>query len=67
MKTQHDTLYIKSIIESNTPFFIGRIAGCELKIAHTFLNGDFMDTVHELIELENNAGILTKTNDLRKG
>ena len=66
MKTQHDTLYIKSIIESNKPFFIGRIAGCELKIAHTFLNGDFMDTVHELIELENNAGILTKTNDSLK-
>lgn len=61
-----DNLYIKSVIESNKPFFIGRIAGCELQIAHTFLKGDFMDIVHELVELENNAGILTKTNDSLK-
>lgn len=63
MKAQKDNLYIKSVIESNKPFFIGRIAGCELKVAYHFLKGDFMDTVNEIRELENNAGILTKTND----
>lgn len=60
-KAQKDNLYIKSVIEENKPFFIGRIAGCELKVAYHILRGDFMDIVDELIELENNAGI--KTND----
>ena len=32
-KDKKDNLYIKGIIESNKPFFIGRIAGCELKVA----------------------------------
>jgi hypothetical protein len=58
---QKDNLYIKRVIEENKPFFIGRIAGCELKVAYHLLRGDFMDVVDELIELENNAGI--KTND----
>ena len=62
-KPQEDNLYIKSVIESNVPFFIGRIAGCELQVAYHLLKGDFMDIVSELAELENNAGILTKTND----
>ena len=61
-----DNLYIKTIIESNKPFFIGRIAGCELTVAHHFLNDNFMDIVNELGELEINAGILTKTNDSLK-
>jgi len=56
-----DNLYIKSVIESNKPFFIGRIAGCELEVAYISLKGDFMDI--DFTELENNAGILTKTND----
>ena len=66
MKAQKDNLYIKSVIDSNKPFFIGRIAGCELQISYTYLNGDFMDTANELMRLENNAGILTKTNDSLK-
>ena len=66
MTAQKDNLYIKRVIESNKPFFIGRIAGCELKVAYHFVKGDFMDTVNELGELENNAGILTKTNDSLK-
>ena len=61
-----DNLYIKSIIESNKPFFIGRIAGCELQVAYHFLKGEIMDVVNELPMLENNAGILTKTNDSLK-
>ena len=59
---QKDNLYIKRVIEENKPFFIGRIAGCELKVAHHLLKGDFMDVVDELLELENNAGIKTKDN-----
>jgi hypothetical protein len=58
-KAQKDNLYIKSIIESNKPFFIGRIAGCELKVAYYYQNGN-IDIIDELKELENNAGIYTK-------
>ena len=63
MSVQKDNLYIKSIIESNKPFFIGRIAGCELKVAYNLLQGDLMDNIYDLVDLENNAGILAKTND----
>jgi hypothetical protein len=59
-KAQKDNLYIKSVIESNKPFFIGRIAGCELKVAYCHQQGNFFDIVDELKELENNAGIFTK-------
>lgn len=59
-KAQKDNLYIKEVIQKNKPFFIGRIAGCELKVAYCILKGDFMDIVDELKELENNAGIYTK-------
>jgi hypothetical protein len=66
-KAQKDNLYIKRVIEENKPFFIGRIAGCELKVAYHLLRGDFMDSVDELVELENNAGIKTKDSvSLRK-
>lgn len=57
MKAENDNLYIKSVIETNKPFFIGRIAGCELKIAYQFLTNNFIDKEGELLELENNAGI----------
>ena len=63
MNAYTDNLYIKHVIESNKPFFIGRIAGCELQVAHLLLKGDFMDITNELVRLENNAGIFTKTND----
>jgi hypothetical protein len=53
-KSYKDNLYIKRVIESN-PFFIGRIAGCELKV----INPSILD----LKELENNAGIHIKNNE----
>lgn len=62
-KDKKDNLYIKGIIESNTPFFIGRIAGCELKVAYFYQKGDILDIIDELKELENNAGIYTKNSD----
>lgn len=62
-KDKKDNLYIKGIIESNKPFFIGRIAGCELKVAYFYQKGDVLDVVDELKELENNAGIYTKNSD----
>ena len=46
-------------INSNKPFFIGRIAGIELQIAHCILNDSLYN--HNVKELENNAGI--KVND----
>lgn len=62
-KALKDNLYIKSIIEQNNPFFIGRIAGCELKVAQFYQQGNLFDIVDELRELENNAGIYTKNNE----
>lgn len=61
-KAQKDNLYIKEIIQENKPFFIGRIAGCELKVAYCFQQGNLLDIVDELRELENNAGIYTSNN-----
>lgn len=60
---QKDNLYIKEIIKQNRLFFIGRIAGCELKVASCYQNGNLFDIVNELRELENNAGIYIKNND----
>ena len=62
-KAQKDNLYIKEIIQENTPFFIGRIAGCELKVAYNVLNNNLLDIVDDLKELENNAGIYVKNNE----
>jgi hypothetical protein len=58
---EKDSLYIKSIIESNSTFFIGRIAGVELKVAHRLLNSLPLNPADELAELENNAGIRSDT------
>jgi hypothetical protein len=49
INAKKDNLYIKSVILENKPFFIGRIAGCELKVA--------FPNILDLNELENNAGI----------
>lgn len=49
-----DNSYIKKVIESNTQFFIGRIAGCELDAAYLYQKGN---RNNDLKELENNAGI----------
>ncbi len=65
-KAQKNNLYIKEIIQENKPFFIGRIAGCELKVAYCFQQGNLFDIVDELRELENNAGIYTQTNESLK-
>lgn len=65
-KAEKDNLFIKNVILENKPFFIGRIAGCELKIAYNFLKGDLLDIVDELKELENNAGIKINNNDSLK-
>jgi hypothetical protein len=62
-KMQKDNLYIKEIIKENKPFFIGRIAGCELKVAYYFQQGIIID---ELKELENNAGIYNKDRESLK-
>lgn len=56
-KIQKDSISIKKSIESNIPFFIGRIAGCELKVAYHIKKGNRFDIVDDLLELENNAGI----------
>jgi hypothetical protein len=39
-KALKDNLYIKEIIQQNKPFFIGRIAGCELKVAYCYKQGN---------------------------
>lgn len=62
-KVQKDNLYIKQVIEENKPFFIGRIAGCELKVAYNHLKGDFLELADDIIELENNAGIKIINNE----
>lgn len=63
-KAQKDNLYIKGVIESKNPFFIGRIAGCELKVAHNYLNSKV--NLSDLMELENNAGIKVNDNNSLK-
>ena len=59
-KARDDNLYIKRIIQENKPFFIGRIAGCELKVATAIQQG-LPPPAAELKELENNAGIYAPT------
>lgn len=59
-RLEKDNQFIKTQIEAGTPFFIGRIAGIELKIAHSIQHRRPIDMVHEIEELENNAGIYTK-------
>ena len=66
-KAQKDNLYIKKIIETSTsPFFIGRIAGVELKVAYNFLKGNVLDVADDLVYLETNAGIRVENNDSLK-
>lgn len=61
-----DNKYIKSQIESNLPFFIGRIAGIELQICYEFYYTNHVND-YQLQELENNAGIkITTTNSLKE-
>lgn len=61
-----DNQYIKSQIESNLPFFIGRIAGIELQICYEFHYTNHVND-YQLQELENNAGIkITSTESLKE-
>ncbi len=62
-RAERDNLEIKLIIEKGDPFFIGRIAGCELKVAYYYHINRLHDVSTELLELENNAGIFTPTNE----
>ena len=47
-------------MEENKLFFIGRIAGIELKIAHSIQHRRPIDMADQIQELENNAGIHIK-------
>ena len=61
--TMYEQLYIKQQIESNQPFFIGRIAGVELQVAYQVQN---QSVDAQLIqELENNAGIKVSNKSLQ--
>ena len=59
MNAYQDNVTIKKVIESNQPFFIGRIAGIELQTAYNLLEGDVSKLTANKAELENNAGIYT--------
>ena len=56
-QAEADNLSIKRMIESNHPFFIGRIAGIELKVAYYVSKGEKQAYTQEVEGLENNAGI----------
>jgi hypothetical protein len=56
-RLEQDNQFIKETIESGKPFFIGRIAGIELKIAYSIQHRRPIDMINEIEELENNAGI----------
>jgi hypothetical protein len=62
-KAYDDNLQIKRVIESNQPFFIGRIAGVELQTAYNQLEGNAYEIPSNMLELENNAGIKIATYD----
>ena len=63
---ERDNKYIKRWIESNQPFFIGRIAGIELQVCHTLYKKDLTSLQFQLEELENNAGIKITSNESLK-
>jgi hypothetical protein len=62
-KAESDNLRIKEIIQAEKPFFIGRIAGCELKVAYYHRMNRLLEVSQELNELENNAGIYSPSQD----
>lgn len=55
--------FIKDLIKSNKPFFIGRIAGVELQVAYNLENGNLIALEDDITRLHNNAGIFTKNID----
>lgn len=60
----NSTLQIRKLIESNEPFFIGRIAGIELQLAYHHLQ--YTVTSYHIKELEQNAGIYCESSESRK-
>ncbi len=58
-KAHTDNIIIKNIINEGNKFFIGRIAGIELKVAYYVIN-NILCSKNDMIELENNAGIFVK-------
>lgn len=64
MNPEH--MIIKRLLESNQPFFIGRIAGIELKMAYLLHKGVSItekECQEERSRLETNAGIYAKTDE----
>jgi hypothetical protein len=60
MAIESDSLIIYNALRSNTPIFIGRIAGVELQTAHDLLQGTVKTLAQHIKALENNAGIYVK-------
>lgn len=60
---ERDNRYIKRWIESNQPFFIGRIAGIELQVCYSLHTKELTSLQFQLQELENNAGIKITNNE----
>jgi hypothetical protein len=61
-----DHMIIKRLLESNQPFFVGRIAGIELKMAYLVFKGMSpaeREYREERAGLETNAGIYTKNEE----
>jgi hypothetical protein len=56
----NDNIHLKRLLESDKPFYVGRIAGVELKVAYYVLHGMVKEYKKELENVERNAGIYTK-------
>jgi hypothetical protein len=61
-----DQYRIASLLADKQPHFIGRIAGVELKVAYAVLERSSLLTDRDLLELENNAGIHTTSQESLK-
>jgi hypothetical protein len=60
----NDDNIIKALIKSNKPFFIGRIAGCELELARIIVELENSILIpHYVEQVEVNAGIYMKDNN----
>ena len=63
MDTPNKQQYIAQLLQSDSPFFIGRIAGVELQTAYNFVNDNLNQVERNLLELSNNAGIYVTSNE----
>jgi len=57
VKEQQAQHTITQLLQSATPFFIGRIAGIELQTAYNLLHDNMHEVQRNIEELSNNAGI----------